>query len=300
MHLNRNQAFELLDLDPYQHHSTDDIKKAFKKKALECHPDKCNGSNENFIKIKLAYEILITTTDKDNYEIIFDKLFKALSKLMFEVLRSNHTNTNTNTNTNTVFKENDDDIFYDAESEVISYDISLKISISIDELYREDGKKLKIKYKNSNGEMNIHVVYLSFKNYSLQTILPGKGDWNSIQNEYGDLIVNMHVIDDDDYLINSYIDKHDLIKTVKISLSDYYYGINSSIDHFGEKVHVEFKPDINDDKLPYVIYGKGLQGVSKRGDLYIIFQVDFTRYVEDTLRTIDLNIIFPSLLKLNE
>ena len=58
MYLSKIKALQILDLDPYSQHNREDIKKAYKKKALECHPDKHYGINEKFIKVKFAYEVL--------------------------------------------------------------------------------------------------------------------------------------------------------------------------------------------------------------------------------------------------
>ena len=56
----KNYPNELLDIlgisDPYTV-TLDEIKKIYKKKALETHPDR-GGSTENFIKIQEAYEKL--------------------------------------------------------------------------------------------------------------------------------------------------------------------------------------------------------------------------------------------------
>jgi hypothetical protein len=40
--------------------SDEDIKQAFRTKVLEVHPDKPGGSNEEFIKVREAYECLIS------------------------------------------------------------------------------------------------------------------------------------------------------------------------------------------------------------------------------------------------
>tara|TARA_R110000824_G_scaffold102604_2_gene244103 strand:- start:54 stop:410 length:357 start_codon:yes stop_codon:yes gene_type:complete len=55
--IRRSKSYEVLGVD--EDSDDEDIKKAFRKKALQHHPDKPNGSKEEFIKIREAYEYLI-------------------------------------------------------------------------------------------------------------------------------------------------------------------------------------------------------------------------------------------------
>ncbi len=48
--------------------SKKDIKKAYRKKAQETHPDKPEGSEEKFLPVKLAYEVLMDDERKENYD----------------------------------------------------------------------------------------------------------------------------------------------------------------------------------------------------------------------------------------
>ena len=55
--IRRSNSYDLLELDSDA--SDDDIKQAFRKKALETHPDK-GGDPEKFRKVREAYECLIS------------------------------------------------------------------------------------------------------------------------------------------------------------------------------------------------------------------------------------------------
>jgi len=55
--LKRSNSYEILGLD--RDADDDEIKRAFRKRVLEVHPDK-GGSHEEFIKVREAYECLIS------------------------------------------------------------------------------------------------------------------------------------------------------------------------------------------------------------------------------------------------
>jgi DnaJ family protein A protein 2 len=59
------ELYELLDLNCSA--STEEVKKAYRKKALQCHPDK-GGDEENFKKINSAYEILSDPKKREIYD----------------------------------------------------------------------------------------------------------------------------------------------------------------------------------------------------------------------------------------
>jgi len=49
-----------------------EIKRAYRAKALETHPDKCKGSNECFLTVKMAYDTLISDTLRSKYDASLD------------------------------------------------------------------------------------------------------------------------------------------------------------------------------------------------------------------------------------
>lgn len=60
------ELYDLLDIKPDATH--DEIKKAYRKKALQCHPDK-GGDEEHFKKINSAYEILSDSKKRELYDL---------------------------------------------------------------------------------------------------------------------------------------------------------------------------------------------------------------------------------------
>ena len=311
MYLSRNASLQLLGLYPNCTYALNEIKKAFKKKALIFHPDRNHGKCDDFVQIKMAYEVLTSHVKDPDYDVILQEILRTMSKFVFDtILKSqknyttkcddnNDINNDTNNDTNND-NDNDDnnddnnDIFYDTNND-ICHDITIDLNISLHELYTEDGKKITIKYKDETGNMCNHIVFLSFRNYSLTNTFYGKGDWDSFNHRFSDLFINITVTKTQSYIINTCIDKHDLIKTVPISISDYYLGVCTTFVHFDENIDIRLTPS-QEINCSHVIPNKGLKGKYRRGDLYIHFDVDLNHYDERLLQKSDIINIFPSLL----
>lgn len=60
-----SDLYEVLEIEKTA--TADEIKKAYRKKSLKCHPDK-GGSKEEFLKVNTAYEILIDEVTRARYD----------------------------------------------------------------------------------------------------------------------------------------------------------------------------------------------------------------------------------------
>jgi DnaJ-class molecular chaperone len=295
MYLSKIKALQLLDLDPSKNYGIEEIKRAYKKKALECHPDKNNGNSDEFIKVKFAFEVLTSDTITPNYELIWKKVLNTLTEFMMKMIVNykNHLSNEWNSTDRSTDKSSDK--FHDA-SDGTNTDIHIHLNVTLKELYFENGKKMKVKYKREDGEMDTHVVFLSFWDYSTQYIFEHKGDWNVFDSVYGNLIVYLDIKECGPYVINSYIDKYDLIRTMPISISDYYNGIETTLDHFHEELPIQFNP-LEDNVCSCIVKEKGLRkGNSTRGDLYVIFDIDLKHHDKDRIKDVNLRDIFPTLV----
>lgn len=97
--------YEVLDLP--QDATTEQIKKAYKRLALQYHPDRPNGDTEKFKQIAMAYEVLSDATKRREYDLL-DKRTKAKSKI---------------NNTNQKNSHHIDPTFYDINSFYEQYDL---------------------------------------------------------------------------------------------------------------------------------------------------------------------------------
>lgn len=323
MYLNKNIAYTILGLDVDTHATPDEIKGAFKRVALKVHPDKTAKQDTNaFMKAKLAYDYLKEYNDKPpnihlnnlNYYELFQKLFEvfgnaiatAATNDLFKADVAREETIREESQSKKENKENKDkytdacenkketDVFYDAHEEPSTYDIRIKMEVSMKEVYTEFGKKMRIKYRNEIGGISIRNIIVSFVDYKSEYHYKGFGDWDPFSEHYGDLIVLLKISENDNYIINTCIDKHDLIRCFEISVSDYYFGFSKEFDHFGSTVqfdHVPYK-----DGSEKVISCIGLQNTHKRGDLYIIFKIEMNKIGTDIQHMNELRNYFPTLM----
>ena len=283
MYLNRNKACQILNLDPSVPFSDDDVKKAYRKKAFQVHPDKSpqNPPNDDFIQVKMARDFLLNDDINEIpsfnlYAEFIEKAIKGIKRFMKEKFEE--------------MKTEDDDKKNDNYKTI---DIHLKIDITLHELYCDKGKKITYRYLDESGELLLRSIYISCINYEIQRRFIGFGDWDSNTKTYGDLTINMHIDCPKHYVINSCIDKLDLIRSIPISLYDYYYGFKTEINHFNETIKIEHNPHYHGRDI--IVEQKGLQGEKSRGDLYLLFEIDFTWCNEDVMCEDSMKKTFPSL-----
>lgn len=293
MYLNRDMAYKILGIDPSVTATANEIKKAYKKKALDVHPDKLISSNleanDEFLKVNAAYEFLMKNNegsfftednngrggiDTINYIILICKFCNSFRKL-FDNIVTNYNQYESFVKRNSNIDREMDDEFFDANDHMNQemYDINVTIDVTLNELYDECGKKIKVKYNDENGERKTHILIIPFVDYQKRRCYKMKGDWNKHNECYGDLYVYLNICELSSYVINDCIDKHDLVYSYDISVYDYYKGFQFEFNHFGEDIGVNHNP-FETKSMEIVMHEKGLQGKNKRGDLYVIFNVN--------------------------
>ena len=69
--------------------SKDEIKKAYKKNVLKCHPDKSTSvnSNDDFIKLNSAYQILINDESRMRYDAMHENNQEKFMEYMKEHIK---------------------------------------------------------------------------------------------------------------------------------------------------------------------------------------------------------------------
>lgn len=298
--------YEILGIDKTS--SKDEIKQAFRKLAIENHPDK-GGEKEKFQEIQEAYEILGNEEKRRNY----DNGMNGRSS-NFDFFFNNFHQRQHN---QTIKKQNH---YYNCEINLEDVHFGINKKIKVKRI-----KICKICYIpcdecNGSGQFSRTVqmgpfiqqitqicnkcngqgVYKESKNtcndckdgkiteekiFELQIpkgvhenkqyIFDEWGEQAIKENEIsGDVIVSIKIRDHNDFKRNNL----NLIYESTVTLKESIIGKEIKLDIFKEIININTKifGIINPNKQ-YILYGKGLNSESdkKRGDLYIIFKIEY-------------------------
>ena len=222
----------------------DEIKRSFRKRILECHPDKKNGSNTEFIKLKTAYDDVIKwKTASINFYIIF----------FFYI---------------NYFKE----IF-----SIRAKDIKLKIEIHIQEVYNNKIKKIKYNRKTKHG-VQMETLFLDLKEWKEEYIIPEYGDYDIVSDQTTALIINIDISYDgfNEFYINTSLSLYELYMIVDIDIFEYYYGVFRKFKYLdNEELILNFNP-YQSGCESQIIHGKGLECEGVRKDLIILYKLNLS------------------------
>lgn len=249
--------------------SNNDIKKAYKKIALENHPDKHNDDNDNnkqeyinkFIEATEAYNYLIN--DKDifyqyyededikNWKNIWEDMiktkdiFKDIAKIFIDNNLISKKNKNIYKFTNTSIKHN------------------IKLYVTYNEVYNNLKKKLRLILKDINEPIFIDILCgVSYPNINRIYV-----DDDDVEH---DILINLKFLNNDNY--SHVISKNDkkiinLIYNIELNLIDYLEGYNNKIHYIDNNFLDIYIPPFN--KELYEIKNKGINGGS------LIFKINY-------------------------
>lgn len=240
-----------------------EIKKAYKVQALKYHPDK-NGNVDEFSKIKDAYDIL----SNENKRKIYDECANA--NLMDFMNNMNNMNGDFNFNMNDLnFNMMNDlnlnhamqgamssllDFF---KKNIIPKDISIKIDISINDIYRRVVKKIKVKVKRWIKEQFIftHEIIVikcdeCYKDGEIK-IIKGRGDASFIMKlDCGNIMLKINHIDiSPDICFSDLLGDLDITILKKVTLYEFYTNKTFHIPELN--INLE-----NKSKISYIIEKK--------------------------------------------
>lgn len=333
--MNRHVALQTLGLDVRKKYTANEIKRAFRSKALLVHPDKSKrmDSSSEFVKLSAAYQFLINDqsehTNRDvisNYA-LFVKLTRSFIKFMNQVLQENTPDQSecdekktgssqercaeaSRANSDT---SSDEDFFDSEEARAEDHDedddqedededavaLKLCIDVTIDELYKEAGKKLRIKILDEHRRIQSRDIVVPFVDYRSSMTFVECGDWHPQKRKFNDLVMSLNIVNHNDYCINDCMDPFDLVRSFPISVSE-YFSDDMCIEfcHFGEKLRIQHSPYKQGTDV--ILTNKGLKKTpTTRGDLYVLLNVDLTicKLSEISKSKTDLTRMFPARLR---
>ena len=227
--------------------SQDDIRKAYKKKSMQHHPDRPDGSEEQFKRINEAYSTLSDPQKRQHY----DTPQPRFDSRSF----NNHSG----------FDDLFSQMFNSQRRAPRNQDVKIRVSITLKEVFT--GKKLLAAYRLRNG---------SEETVNLD-IPPGVRNGDSIKFEQlgdnafpgprGNLYVGIKIIDDKDWQRND----SDLTKNIQISCFDLILGTKYVIHTLDDKTLELNIPPGTKNNTTFSMHGYGLPNVRtrKKGNLFI-------------------------------
>lgn len=251
--------------------SVSSIKKSYYRLAKKYHPDKNNGNDDQFKQINFAYQILSDERLRDNYNNqnsnninnvnvnaydLFQNIIKKnnleIVNDFFSYIYADKDELQKDLN-NLNFKK-----FFNKMKSKNNLNIVKKISLNLEDIYFNNYFELNIK-RQINKKFYNFKIELELDVYDDEIVYENMGD--EILIFYGDLLLNIDVIKQDNYII---LDNYNLLVSVEsleeIILSK--YKVNTLNLSLLKK---------NDNEYIYLVKGYGFlnKELSKRGDLYI-------------------------------
>lgn len=258
-----------------------EVRKAFKRLALRYHPDK-GGEQLRFQKINEAYQILGNAKSKSIYDAALDlsgnsqgvdgdinAALNALLGKMFDVFREH-------------FREHKEakckknGTFQSTGKGKKVKPLKINISVTLDEIYRGDLKKLLIKVRRGD-EWRKETFYINLLEHKKVYIFEDQGDEE--YGEKGDIYV--HVSEEVHHSVrrDNLVSEYDLYIEQDMSLYEYYYGIDREIPFLNDEMILvrKYPHESKSDFLSCVHMeeGRGLPYIVddniSYGNLYVYF-----------------------------
>jgi DnaJ-class molecular chaperone len=217
----------------------DEIKKAYRRLALLHHPDKNNGDDTLFKKINESYQILSNPETRKQYDKQYDNKANSILNLLKMFLN--------------MFKEKQSAT-------------DVRITVIIEDVYYGRLKKLQLKIKN-NDIIETKSFIISLVNFQQKYTFPKEGDNGGDLNIYVDVLPHKSGIKIDQTLY-----MYDLYYEKKITLYEYYYGIEFKLEHVNSDILIIKKTF--EKTMCSIIDNKGiLKDDGSHGHLYIFYEL---------------------------
>ena len=215
--------YAVLEVEP--HATLDEIRTAFKQKALKYHPDK-NKMHEDtrdmFERVHLAYNVLKDPESRKKYDDTFlrkegqstdsnmDELVNIFMDMMMQQMQS---------------------LKRGAKK---TSDLVLSVNIKLEDVYHGDIKKIIARVKR-NEEWKKQVFYLNLLEYQETYVFKGQAD-----NYSGDVIVNTHIVLPNEFIT---VNGRDIHMKHGIDLFTILYGGTVVIPYMqDDNICLEVKP----------------------------------------------------------
>jgi len=216
------------------------------------HPDKNKSleAKSQFIKIQEAYQILGNEEKRKEYD-----RFTDTSNVLYDFVIN-------------LFSSQLDDFISKTKTHKKTADIQLKISASLDEIYKSAVKMVKVKVLRNNVYQTIQLG-VRLTDFWDPSIFENEGD-----NRLSNVIVTVDVEDHETYSVDNVLKTYDVNLERSISLYEMYCGCDLELPYLGgTTIQISKPPGV--DRMIVVKKGFGMpyNDGTQRGDLYVFFRL---------------------------
>lgn len=294
-------TFHGIDFDAYEvlgvsiTANFDTIRKAYRKKALEYHPDKHKDADDShFIKVNQAYQILSDPNKRKVYDVtrqqptLKQSDFQEIIRLFISILCKTFANVpSTQEHPDQEPPKPQQPTKPQQTNHILKKSLKLNVPITLEEMYRGDFKKVKVKVrKQSNDIWDSQILYIQCSEceHEKPIVFENKGDAYYNDNNQlvrGDIVIVPKIETHPLVKINKDIFGYDLFIERPLSLYHLYFGISEELAYFNdETIKVEkdnfmsTAQDSAEQSHVVIIPNKGLpKDDNTRGDLYIFYKL---------------------------
>jgi len=249
--------YSILGLD--RSATDEEVKKAYRKLALEHHPDRTGGDDTRFKEIAEAYDILSDPKKKAQWQSQgrFNGGSFQFDEQVFEDFLKNHGFADMFNNR------------YGYAQNGKGTNVNAQVQITLDEAYFGTRRELRLGMRTV--AVTIQPGILSGQRLKLK----GLGQKGMTEDLNGDLILTVIVMDHPDYML----DNRGLHKIQRVNVFDAMLGAKSSIEIFDKKINFSIPPGTQNGTT-LRIQGKGFpiyNQPERYGDLYVNVLVELPK-----------------------
>ena len=251
--------------------SKDEIRAAYKRAVLRCHPDKPGGDQALFMKVQEAYQILSDTQARETYDALggdmaatapylTDLLFAFIS-VVFKVREKMRQP-----------KENAGNTTQPAQDVARPPDLHFTVDATLDDIYRGCVKVLTVNVLRDNAMTKVPLG-VSLVDFRDDCVFEGAGD-----NCLADIHVRVRALEEGDVQLDNILAEYDTYIEMDITLMEFYGGVQRRIPYLaGEELLLGMGVEKLQNSLVEVFTGKGMpytkNGERIRGDCYVFLRI---------------------------
>lgn len=261
----------VLGVDPSA--SQEEIKRAYRKCAMEFHPDKCLNNPDATEKMK-DINVAFETLSDPNKRIVYDMGFGSNSsshqfdwsilKTLFEKLVSNMSESPKSKKPNKSDKVIDIDLVVDMKEVCMIHPPVKKVNIKV------------LRYENGKKKICSNPIYIHLVNHQDTYVFQGEGD-EVTPGVFGDIRIKIIINPCDNYHIDDIFNKFDLYYDYHVTLNDYLYGFESKLHHIDGVSIVDIKYVGGEKSIVFknlgLSYIEESSGNRARGDMHVMFNL---------------------------